>query len=175
MITENSTVITDIKEEAANLKSESEYLLKAFDDMDQQIRSNNLRIFNLPEKKDEDLLQEIIRFCHSKLDVPIEKEEVVACSRIGKRLNHRSRSVLIKLENVNSKQCIYKNKRRLKGSGIVIKEDLTEKRLKLMEVAVERTSLRQVWSFNGSIYVLHMGKRHLIRKIKDLDNFRHET
>nr|CAI5828807.1 unnamed protein product [Callosobruchus analis] len=117
--------------------------------MDQQIRSNNLRIFNLPEKKDEDLLQEIIRLCHSKLDVPIEKEELVACSRIGKRINNRPRSVLIKLANVNSKQRIYKNNRQLKGSGIVIKEDLTEKRLKLMEPTVERTSLRQVWSFNG--------------------------
>nr|CAI5857897.1 unnamed protein product [Callosobruchus analis] len=100
-ITENSTVIADIKEEAAILKSENEYLLKAFDDMDQQIRSNNLRIFNLR------LVARNNQVLSFQADVPIEKEEIVACSRIGKRLNNRPRSVLIKLANVNFKQRIY--------------------------------------------------------------------
>nr|CAH7757871.1 unnamed protein product [Callosobruchus chinensis] len=63
---ENST-------EAAILKSENEYLLRVFDDIDQQTRNMNLRIFNLTEKSGEDLPQEIIKLCNSKLDVPIEK------------------------------------------------------------------------------------------------------
>nr|CAH7765595.1 unnamed protein product [Callosobruchus chinensis] len=166
---ENSTVIRDIKEEAAILKSENEYLLRVFDDIDQQSRNKNLRIFNFPEKNGEDLPQEIIRLCNSKLDVPIEKEDIVVCSRIGKKLTNRPRSILLKLAHVSSKQRIYKNKSRLKGSGIVIKEDLSEKRLKLMQVAIEKTSLKQVWSFNGSIYVLHRGKKHVIKNIGDVD------
>nr|CAH7724116.1 unnamed protein product [Callosobruchus chinensis] len=165
---ENSTVIRDIKEEAAILKSENEYLLRVFDDIDQQSRNKNLRIFNFPEKNGEDLPQEIIRLCNSKLDVPIEKEDIVVCSRIGKKLTNRPRSILLKLAHVNSKQRIYKNKSRLKGSGIVIKEDLSEKRLKMMQVAIEKTSLKQVWSFNGSIYVLHRGKRHVIKNIETI-------
>nr|CAH7735730.1 unnamed protein product [Callosobruchus chinensis] len=134
-----------------------------------KLRNKNLRIFNFPEKNGEDLPQEIIRLCNSKLDVPIEKEDIVVCSRIGKKLSNRPRSILLKLAHVNSKQRIYKNKSRLKGSGIVIKEDLSEKRLKLMQVAIEKTSLKQVWSFNGSIYVLHRDKRHVIKNIGDVD------
>nr|CAH7764608.1 unnamed protein product [Callosobruchus chinensis] len=36
----------------------------------------------------------------------------------------------------------------LKGSGIVVKEDLTDNRLKLMKAAIERASLKRVWSYN---------------------------
>nr|CAH7757872.1 unnamed protein product [Callosobruchus chinensis] len=78
------------------------------------------------------------------------------CRRIGKKLTNRPRSILLKLAHVNSKQRICKNKSRLKGSGIVIKEDLSEKRLKLMEVAIEKTSLKQVWSLNGSIFMSYI-------------------
>nr|CAI5821168.1 unnamed protein product [Callosobruchus analis] len=85
IIKENSTVITDIKEEAAILKRENEFLLRKFDDIDQ------------------------------------------------------------------------------KGSGVVIKEDLSEYRLKLMDAAIEKTSLRRVWSFSGNIFVLHNNKKSLGR------------
>nr|CAI5868559.1 unnamed protein product [Callosobruchus analis] len=46
----------------------------------------------------------------------------------------------------------------LKGSGVVIKEDLTEYRLKLLDTAIEKTSPRRVWSFNRNISVLHNNK-----------------
>nr|CAI5836129.1 unnamed protein product [Callosobruchus analis] len=36
------------------------------------------------------------------------------------------------------KQNIYSKKKMFKGSGVIVKEDLTDARLKLMEAAVER-------------------------------------
>nr|CAH7753485.1 unnamed protein product [Callosobruchus chinensis] len=56
----------------------------------------------------------------------------------------------------------------LKGSGIVVKEDLTDNRLKLMEAAIERASLKRVWSYNGTIYVMKDNRRISIKNKDDL-------
>nr|CAH7721622.1 unnamed protein product [Callosobruchus chinensis] len=56
----------------------------------------------------------------------------------------------------------------LKGSGIVFKEDLTDNRLKLMEAAIERASLKGVWSYNGTIYVMKDNRRISIKNKDDL-------
>nr|CAH7749740.1 unnamed protein product [Callosobruchus chinensis] len=55
---------------------------------------------------------------------------------------NRTRGVLLKLSRPSLKQAIYNKKKLLKGSGIVIKEDLTENRMKLLEAAIEKTSLK---------------------------------
>nr|CAH7752836.1 unnamed protein product [Callosobruchus chinensis] len=47
----------------------------------------------------------------------------------------------------------------LKGSEIIIKEDLTENRLRLMEAAIDKTTFRSVWSYQGNVYALKNGKR----------------
>nr|CAI5843484.1 unnamed protein product [Callosobruchus analis] len=63
---------------------------------------------------------------------------------------------------------IYSKKKMLKGSGVVIKEDLSDYRLKLMDAAIEKISLRRVWSFNGNIFVLHNNKKMRIKSKEDL-------
>nr|CAH7730542.1 unnamed protein product [Callosobruchus chinensis] len=45
----------------------------------------------------------------------------------------------------------YNRKRFLKGSNIVIKEDLTVLRLNIMNAASEKYGYRNVWSTNGAI------------------------
>nr|CAI5832978.1 unnamed protein product [Callosobruchus analis] len=81
----------------------------------------------------------------------------------------RPRGILLKLTSILKKQEIFNKKKNLKGSGIVLEEDLTDHRLKLMEEAVEKTSLKSVWSYNGRVYVMKDGKKINIRNRKDLD------
>nr|CAI5844495.1 unnamed protein product [Callosobruchus analis] len=57
----NSPVVEELKGEVAVLKSENDYLMRKFDEYDQRLRKNNVRIFNLPEKENEDLSTEIKR------------------------------------------------------------------------------------------------------------------
>nr|CAI5818020.1 unnamed protein product [Callosobruchus analis] len=49
IISSNSTVVNDLKEETVMLRSENEQLRKRIDFLDQESRINNLRIFNLSE------------------------------------------------------------------------------------------------------------------------------
>nr|CAH7740405.1 unnamed protein product [Callosobruchus chinensis] len=46
----------------------------------------------------------------------------------------------------------YNRKRFLKGSNIVIKEDLTILRLKIIHAAYEKYGYRNIWSTNGAIF-----------------------
>nr|CAI5832948.1 unnamed protein product [Callosobruchus analis] len=56
-----------------------------------------------------------------------------------------------------------------KGSGIVIKEDLTENRSKLLEAAIEKTLLKSVWTYNGRVCVLKENKKVFINDTDDLN------
>nr|CAI5842944.1 unnamed protein product [Callosobruchus analis] len=167
---DNSTVIADIKEEMAIMKTENDYLMKKFDQLDQQSRLNNVRIFSLKEQAGEDLEAEIIRLFDSKLDIQIKMEDIVFCKRIGKMRQGKTRGILLKLANTKLKQRVYNSKKRLKGTGVVMKEDLTENKMKLMEAAIEKTSLRDVWSSMGNVFAMKNNVRHLIDSKAALDN-----
>nr|CAI5848846.1 unnamed protein product [Callosobruchus analis] len=164
-----STVIQDLKAEVNALKSENDYLLKKQDELDQAKRSNNLRFFQVAEKENENnLISDVTRLIESHLGIKLQDSEIVTCYRIGKKNANKSRGILVTFSNSRIKQLIYNAKKKLKGSGIVIKEDLTGTRFRLMEAAIEKTSVKSVWSYFGNIYVLKNGKRFVIRSDSDL-------
>nr|CAI5847366.1 unnamed protein product [Callosobruchus analis] len=168
-LTDNSTVIQDLKAEVNALKSENDYLLKKQDELDQAKRSNNLRFFQVAEKENENnLISDVTRLIESHLGIKLQDSEIVTCYRIGKKNANKSRGILVTFSNSRIKQLIYNAKKKLKGSGIVIKEDLTGTRFRLMEAAIEKTSVKSVLSYFGNIYVLKNGERFVIRSDSDL-------
>nr|CAI5857871.1 unnamed protein product [Callosobruchus analis]CAI5862065.1 unnamed protein product [Callosobruchus analis]CAI5863354.1 unnamed protein product [Callosobruchus analis] len=50
------------------------------------------------------------------------------------------------------KTATYSKKRMLKGSGIVMKEDITTERLKVVKEASEKCGLKNVWTVNGVVF-----------------------
>nr|CAI5850320.1 unnamed protein product [Callosobruchus analis] len=111
IIKENSTVITDIKEEAAILKSENEFLLRKFDDIHQKGRCNSLRIFNLKESEGENLSNEVTQLINSKLGIKIKDGDIITCIRVGEKRGNRPRGVLLKLDNMDLRRNIYSKKK----------------------------------------------------------------
>ena len=66
-----------------------------------------------------------------------------------------------------SKNLIYSKKRQLKGSGVVITESLTKRRLKLLEAAKSAFGRFSAWSMKGDVYVFH-NKKHLVNDFVDI-------
>nr|CAI5831119.1 unnamed protein product [Callosobruchus analis] len=165
----NSTGIIDVRKDILKLKADNDYLLKNCDHLDQEGRRSNLRIFKLPEREQENTTAEVTQFLKSKLGVDIVHGNIISCTRIGKRSHNKIRSILVQFSNASMKQCVYNKKKLLKGSGVVVKEDLTERRRQLMESAIEKVTLRAVWSFMGEIFVMHNNRRVLIRCNDDLN------
>nr|CAH7762135.1 unnamed protein product [Callosobruchus chinensis] len=139
--------------------------MRKVDELDQGARLKNIRIFKLEETDNEILINKVTELFQMKMGIRTNNEDILSCTRIGKKAGNKTRGILLELANIAWKHKIYDKKKLLKGSGVVFKEDLTGNRLKLMELAIEKNSPRHVWSYKGNVYVY---KRHLIGCEPDL-------
>nr|CAI5831867.1 unnamed protein product [Callosobruchus analis] len=117
------------------------------DEMDQACRSANLRIFNLKEANDFEV-----------------------CHRVGRKEEGKNRGVFIKITSIEKRNLIYAKKKHLKGTGVVVREDLTSLRAELLRKAIEKIGLRNVWTENGKIFSIFNKKKIIIRNIEDFSD-----
>nr|CAH7743568.1 unnamed protein product [Callosobruchus chinensis] len=125
----------------------------------------NLRIFNLVEIDGENTAAVVLKLLNSKISLNLAMDDILVCQRIGKKRSTRSIG--------QTKKCIhqrYSCKRLLKGTGVVIKEDLAEAKLKLMEAAIKKTSLRSFWSTRGNIFAVKDDAKIMISCEGDLSH-----
>ncbi|KAK5645688.1 hypothetical protein RI129_004152 [Pyrocoelia pectoralis] len=93
----------------------------------------------------------IIDLCKDKLNIDLKPEAIDCSHRLyAKEGNHKP--ILVKFTSKNSKNLVYKNKSKLKGSKIVIKEDLTKLRHQLFKETVKKFD-KPVWTTDGKILV----------------------
>ncbi|CAH1173959.1 unnamed protein product [Phaedon cochleariae] len=153
------------------MNGENESLVRNYDYMEQNMKRNNLRIFNFQEKSNENTRQEIMTLLNSKLNCNIKDQDIELCYRIGKTDNStntkKARGILLKLKDYEIRQTIYHAKKMLKGTGVIIREDLTKIRMELMTMAIERTSVKNVWTEAGKIFVNVNGKIHIVTAMRD--------
>ncbi|CAG9823999.1 unnamed protein product [Phaedon cochleariae] len=168
---ENSTVIHSLKSEIKELKKENVTVLKRYDYLEQETKMSNLRLFNLEESESGNTKNEVIKLLNSKMQLQLKENDISVCTRVGKNTanNEKPRGIFMKLSNPSIQQMIYKNKKLLKGTGVVMKEDLTIHRLNLMKKAIEKTSIRSVWTFSGNIYATKNNQKFSIKNECDLN------
>nr|CAH7768081.1 unnamed protein product [Callosobruchus chinensis] len=123
------------------------------DNVQQHIKNNNLRLMQVPEAEGENLLDKVYDVFTNKMKVDINKSEITAVYRVGRRNDTKPRHVLVSFNDNSIKMAAYNKKKFLKGTKIVIKEDLTLHRLKAVKVASEKFGFKNVWTVNGNIFV----------------------
>ena len=106
---------------------------------EQYSRENNLRILGLDEGEDENLEEKFIEAIANNLNEAVESKEIEIIHRIGQRLsnqassgNRKPRPVIVKFVSNKTKRRILMKRRQLKGTPLVIMEDMAylAKRLK---------------------------------------------
>lgn len=125
--------------------------LNKFDDMEQELKKNNLWIFKLQEKDSEETKTEVITLLNNKMNLNLSSDDIDVCHRIGKRDPGKTRGIFLQFSTFKMKRNIHNQKKLLKGTGVVIKEDLTKKRLLVLNEAIRRHTLANVWTENGTI------------------------
>ncbi|KAK9678932.1 hypothetical protein QE152_g40423 [Popillia japonica] len=126
---------------------------------------NNYGIPEVPTEKTDEV---VTKMCKEKLDLDIPVSSMDCCHRLaGKEGQHRP--IIVKFISRNTKKVILNNKRKLKNTKIVIREDLTRRRAQLLRNAAARFGHRSVWSNDGNVMV-KMNSR--IRKIVSEDDLR---
>lgn len=157
----------EIKVINEKVKSLEDKLMDRIDSLEQYSRINNLRIFGLPEIPDENANEAVIEFCREKLDVALTNNDIVFCHRLHGK-NDQPRPILIKFVRRDVKWLVYSNKKKLKRSRIMIREDLTMLRLQLLKEATNKFGPNKVWTSNTRIFAECNKKTFKIEKLSDI-------
>lgn len=165
----------NIRQEFSQLKKDIEVVQTltknvelSMDRSEQCVNNNKLIIHGLKEKDSENLMMEVMLMFQDKLKVTVDKNNISDCIRMGsKRRGDKARPITVTFSVNWVKRDVFINKSKLKGSGIMITEFLTKRRLDLFKecrVMFERNC----WTANGVIIVLLNGARNRITTKADL-------
>ena len=87
-----------------------------------------------------------------RLDIELSVKDLDRSHRIGKSNSKSKRSpIRVKFISYNDRREIFNNKKRLKGTGISITENLTARRMLQLKNARDQFSFNNVWSIDGRI------------------------
>lgn len=152
------------------LKEELNYTTDKLEELEQYSRLENIRIYGLPEKKNEVVTEEVVSLLNSKLEVGLKPEDISICHRL-KATENGMRPIIVKFVRRATKSEVYQLKSRLKGTKFIIREDLTRQRAVMVKELVSRFTNRSVFTSNGNIFVKLNNKIHRIRNKTEYNNF----
>ena len=172
--------IVHLKRQKDKLTAVSCQMSEKLDFLEQKTKNKTLRFVDIPDKQEENTLDEMTNFVTSILKVALRIEEIESCYRIGKFSADVSRPIILILQNETKKKEIYRARLKLKDARkkgsqpIFINEDLTSVRSLLAQKARQEVKLKKIhstWTLDGEIYVKQNqdDKPRKIRSIKDID------
>jgi hypothetical protein len=81
-------------------------------------------------------------------------KDISRSHRLGAKKDDKTRPIIARLVSYRSKQSIYRNKRKLKGKGVVITENLTKERYQLYKKCQTKYGKDKCWTMDGNIHFL---------------------
>lgn len=143
-----------------------EKLEEKTDSLEQDQRRQCLRIFGVPESELEDTDIIAINIA-AQIGVELEPRDIDRSHRVGKK-GERPRAVIVKLVSYKKRREMFQNKRKLKNSGKTIREDLTQRRHKLLGECISKYGLNNVWTVDGNIFVKNEHEKRIISRSSDI-------
>lgn len=146
-----------LREQAKETKELTQTLLRRQCESEQYSRKNNIKIYGLRETGRRETALEtthlVLEFLNEKLGVRVGWQDICISHRLGNPEPHRCRSVIVKFVRRLTKLEVLENRYRLKGSGIVISEDLTPVNNKLFWELRDSLGQNNVWTRDCQIFV----------------------
>ncbi|XP_022903943.2 uncharacterized protein [Onthophagus taurus] len=122
------------------------------DRLEQYGRRNNLRLFGVKETPEENTDLVVLNIFKSYLGEELDISAIQRSHRIGKIKEKYNRAIIIKFSSYRVRSKIYSLKSQLKGTRVVIKEDLTRARADMVKELVDDYGKGRVWTMDGIIY-----------------------
>ncbi|XP_031342268.1 uncharacterized protein LOC116170183 [Photinus pyralis] len=166
-LSQTESELSKVKIELAETK---EALRVYKDETEQYSRRNSLRFFGVPEINKEDVPTVIATLCSERMHLNITTDMIDIAHRLpGKE--GKNRPIIVKFISRHAKNLIFRSKKQLKGSSIVIREDLTKARQQLLKECATRYGSKCVWTSDCKIFV----KRgpNDIKRINNLSDLNH--
>lgn len=124
------------------------------DEQEQYSSRECIVLHGIPEEKKEDTDLTFIKEINSRLDENISVSDLDRTHRLGKPGGRRGpRPIIAKLLRHNDKARIFRKKKMLKGSRIMLTERLTPRRAVFLRYAREKFGGFNVWTRDVDIYI----------------------
>lgn len=169
-----NTELEKCKGEVSDLNIKLEKVQDAMDDLEQYSRKNNLRFFGIPQVPNEDTNIVIRDMLRANLDLELPPHAIDVSHRLPSRQMAADlpSAIIVKFTSGSIKKDIYKNKSKLKGTSIVIREDLTLRRVATYKEAIKKFGNRSVWTNQGKICFKHNNNIIKISKCHELQKYK---
>ena len=155
-IQEQQHEITELKKRVTELEVCKRAQESTLDDQEQYSRRDCVRIWtNEPEKNGEDT-DAIVAAIATKMNVPLNPDEVCRSHRVGKKNGDKSRAIICRFISWRVKRRYMKGRPALKHTTIFISDDLTRKRSHLFYLARQKKKshlCHSCWTFDGRIFL----------------------
>lgn len=119
--------------------------------LEQYSRRNSLRIFGVPEITNENTDAITTNLFKKNLSIDMPVSAIERSHRVGMNKG-KPRPIIVKFNSYRDRALIFRNKKKLKGSGISIKEDLTQDNLLLQNEAIKIYGITNVWTSDGVVF-----------------------
>lgn len=150
-------------------------LIQKTDDLEQYGRRNNLRFFGVEEKEGEDTDRVVIGLCES-LGVDLPVSAICRSHRVGRSPapeadgKKKGRPLIVRFMSYRDRRQVFNVKKKLKGTGVTIREDLTARRAEVFREAAQRFGIRSTWTIDGRVmWQRKDGTRGAATRMADLD------
>ena len=119
---------------------------------------NNVRIYGINDRKKNETTEEttslVIKFLKDKLDIDAHVRDIDIAHRLGQFREDGNRVIICRFMSRTLRNDVMKNRKMLKGSAMVIRDDLAFKNAKLLEQASAVSNVKAAWSDQGKVLVL---------------------
>lgn len=145
----NEELEAQLSEREARLKDHEVRL----NDIEQYTRRNSVRIYGDTDKNEtiEHSRDLVIKLLKDKLLITVQSHEIDVAHRLGRFMKEGCRPIICKFVSRTLKRDVIKKRRSLKGSQIIIREDLTPKNAKILERASGKDEVVSACSDEGKI------------------------
>ncbi|KAK9882199.1 hypothetical protein WA026_019711 [Henosepilachna vigintioctopunctata] len=137
------------------LQAENDDLRKQINHLEQNHRMKRLHFSGIREEKSEILTDSIKNLLTDKMQLKSSDILIENCNRIPIKDTNKIRPVYFSI--LSTRDLVFRSKNRLKGSSIIINDDLTQSNYKLLNTCKIMFGHKKVWTSNANFYVRSNG------------------
>lgn len=163
------TRTTELESEVVKLRSENITLKNRLNGLEQKQKSKSLRIIGIPPVSNENARMLVQKKLSENLKLTKTAFEIDQCYRLRSAGGKSGmRPLLVTFTTSSGRDIVYRNKSKLKGTGIFIVEDLTKENFNLLNICKTKFGFKNVWTSDGRIFARVDNKIQRIRSMDDL-------
>uniref|UniRef100_A0A2H1VLT4 SFRICE_010582 n=1 Tax=Spodoptera frugiperda TaxID=7108 RepID=A0A2H1VLT4_SPOFR len=150
------------------LQRQMEFIVRDMDALEMKGRRKMLLLHGVIESQTENTAILVAKIIEEVLDIDsFTTSDIRRCQRVPGKTSPRP--ILVKMKDVDTRDKVWFNKTKLKGTGITVSEYLTKTRHQLFVAARNKFGVTKCWTNAGDIYVLGPdGDRHRIVTFSEL-------